>query len=206
MMHLKKLAATVATIATLALGSLPLHASLFSIHLTSNYDNLDITGTVDTSTDTFTINTWTSGPGLSWTPAGSEFPITLSAYTLAGFGTSVAYDVADNWDGTMSGWGFMLPEGTGVGDMAWNEGTASLVASSFGWGGFRGANGYTADLGGIGAGTFQYMPMSNGAVSATLNMVEITGVPDAGGTAALLAAALGLLVVGRSRRVHQVSV
>lgn len=200
-MHIRRLLPS-ALLSLALLGSFvtPLRATLFSVHLGwSGTGSFDVYGSVDTSTDSFTINSWT-GSGSPWTPDAGEFPITLQAQTLAGLGTSVAYDVADNWDGTMSGWAFLLPPGTSVGDLTWNQGTPLLPTSSFGWGGFRGANGFTGAIGGVGGATaFHYVPSSVGATSVTLTQVQIQSVPDVGSTFGMLGAALAALGLIRRR-------
>ena len=198
MMNLRRfLPSALLTLALFSSSLSSLRANLFSVHLGRTGSNsIDIYGTVDTSTDSFTISSWT-GTGTPWTPDAGEFPLTLQAYTLAGLGTSVSYDVADNWDGTMSGWAFLLPQGTGVSDLTWNQGSA-IGTSSFGWGGFRGSNGFTANLGG-GINSFQYIPMSNGAIDLNLTTVSIQSVPDAGSTFGLMGLALGAMALIRRR-------
>jgi len=104
------------------------NATLYSVELIDN-DGPHITGVVDTTADTFTILTWIENPGGTAFWSGNDLPRTYQAKNSNGN----AYDVPDNWNGTMSGWGFLNPNN--FYHSGWNEGASADDIYLFdGWG------------------------------------------------------------------------
>ncbi len=82
--------------------------------------NVTVTGKVDTTTDTFTIDSWTNGAGArTWAPVPSSLPWDWPAVTGA---TCDTYDIPDNWDCTIGDdWGFI--DASDLRTRQWEQGT-----------------------------------------------------------------------------------
>lgn len=130
MRQLKLLAAALFLIVPFAAN-----ATLISVEWTDN-DGPQWTGVVDTTTDSLIIQTWVEGAGDTdwWTPST---PLTFQAYLApafpATFAELTAFDVADDWDGTIgANWGFLSDLTKDV--ITWNEGVFTDNTSRLGWG------------------------------------------------------------------------
>jgi hypothetical protein len=190
--------ALILTIGVMTLSLPQLYAAQFAVDLVDWYGT-GIAGTVDTSSDTFAINSWvnsTTTPG--WAPALTEFPVTLRAFSFTGGGP---YDVPDNWDGTISGWAFLLQPPQDNQSTQWQQGTVNTGVASFGWGGFRGYNGYVGAIGGEGGNAvLSYLPTGpDNVMSEGLLGVSITLVPEPSMTLLVLGGG-GALYLVRKRR------
>jgi len=168
---------------------------VFQVELKDN-DGPHVFATVNTTTDSMTINTWTeiAGNFEYWTP--SDLPRVYPAINSVG-GT---YDVPDNWDGTIdSNWGFVNPDKLPV--AGWTEGSyAALALVHDGWGGRIDAGGNVSV--GFDETTLQSVPWAVGNASPAdldfISVVEIIPEPTT-----LTLAALALLPLGWSRRRKQ---
>lgn len=118
-------AATLITLGTLAGGA---NAAIFAVSL-NDFDGYQISGTVDSATDVFTITSWSESGGFAgWLPENTSLPITLSARTQVG-----SFDVPDNWGGTIdSSWGFISDQSNNA--LVWSDGDYTELNRHFGWG------------------------------------------------------------------------
>jgi PEP-CTERM motif len=166
----------VAAIVVLLLSLPLLQAAQFSVHLVDQ-TGPTIDGIVDTTTDTFAIGSWVSSPSATtWTPALTQFPLALRAYSFNG---GSPYDVPDNWNGTISGWAFLLQPPQDNHRIQWQQGTLVGTVASFGWGGFRGYNGFVGPLEGGGNRVFPYVPSAPDTVTdVVFDTVSIALVPE----------------------------
>ncbi len=142
----------------------------FDVHLQSK--DVEIKGWVDTTTNTFTIASWSDASGVCWTPQGKGLPLVLRAYKQDG----TAFDVPDDWDGQLSGFAFLLSADQDLRSVMWNEGTPDPFwkGASFGWGGLRNSLGKVvlADR-----TRFRYVPDGRGAADLDFETVTVTPRP-----------------------------
>lgn len=128
--HLRSLS-TLAILGATIVTSTVSHAALFSVEL-FDFQGPNIKGIVDTTADTFTINSWTENSGglAYWT--ASDLPRTYPATNASGG----SFDVPDNWNGTIdNSWGFINPNS--LPNAGYNEGTFfSGALAHDGWGGW----------------------------------------------------------------------
>lgn len=186
------------TVILLALSVPSAEAGVFAIEM-SNGGGPMISGTVDTTSDTFRIDSWTDSSVSPETkfPKVSELPLTLVALDtdFAGF------DVPDDWDGSIGfgqGWGFFLPSGQDLTTVDWEQGpVTNFQGASFGWGGLNNGIG-TIVL--RGQSTVSYVPKVDGTGLRDIGFadVSITAVPEP--TSAFAMALLCLLGIAAGRR------
>ena len=165
------------------------NATLISVEWTDN-DGPQWTGVVDTTTDSLVIQTWVEGAGGFdwWTPASP--PITFHAYLAPLFPTTFAalsaFDVPDNWDGTIGAdWGFLSDLTKDA--ISWNEGVFTGNTSRLGWGLCQANNGSICSQFGT-ESDFSFVPYSsvlNFAAFSDSLIVTPVSVPEPG-TLALL--------------------
>lgn len=77
-------------------------AAEFTLEFEQESAGVNWSGIVDTTADTLTISDW-SVTGDSFYPASTSRPITFNAVS----GDADVYDIPDDWDGTLSNWGFL---------------------------------------------------------------------------------------------------
>jgi hypothetical protein len=150
-------------------GSGQSFAAKLQVRLDAGSDNqCTISGIVDTTTDTFSIYSWTD-TSLSWTPSSTQFPIEMQAFTSSGS----RYDIPDLWDGTMSGWAFLLPIGQDLTTVQWVQGQPNgWKGASFGWGGLRNSGGIIVLRS---RNTLCYIPNApNSVTDKTINNIQIS--------------------------------
>ena len=194
-MFVKKLASFATVLSVLAALCPRADAALFS--LSWNFINPEplFTGTVDTSTDTFTIESWDSqndpnfwSPGF-WSPDLSNTSIfpdntwTWKAYQADGS----LFDIPDNWNGsTNNRWAFISDlEWTSV---PWNEGTFESTRPQAKVG-FPGLGGYKLGRDGtlppasgdniiLGFGMLNLTPTAPDNWSFASGTIKVTPIPD----------------------------
>ncbi len=127
---------------------------------------LNWTGVVDTTTDTFTLTSWTTIEGRTFTPLADQFPITFTAQTATG-----SFDVADSWDGTIgSDWAFV--SSMTLADVDWIESFYSSFSDLYlAWGGRAGLFApfdYSDNEGRLG-----WVPTGAGLLTSPHNVVSV---------------------------------
>lgn len=124
-------ALTLAVVAVSLFSSSNSLAAMYSVDL-FDVQGPHIKGIVDTTADTFTINSWTENAGgiAYWT--ASDLPRTYPAVNATGGG----FDVPDNWNGTIGNtWGFINPNS--LPNAGYHEGSYfSGALAHDGWGGW----------------------------------------------------------------------
>lgn len=185
----RALAATLITFGSLAGGA---NAAIFSVSL-NDFDGYQISGTVDSATDVFTITSWSESGGFAgWLPENASLPIILSARTQIGL-----FDVPDDWGGTIdNSWGFISDLSNNA--LVWSDGDYTETKRHFGWG--AGISSTGSILTSSSEDTLRWSPTGATTINTyTFDEVSVTSIPEPSSSFLLWVGALGLAMARRRR-------
>ncbi|WP_368184044.1 hypothetical protein [Aestuariibius sp. HNIBRBA575] len=187
----------------LCAASLPAQATLYDVTLFWPH-HMEWQGVVDTTTDTFTLTSWTNILDALSEPILDQMPIVFTAQTTSGF-----FDVPDDWNGTIgNNWGFV--SNSSFGEIDWVvDPNLRYEHAQLGWGSRSNARGGFIDfsyrersLGWVAYDTFSALTADGVRVSVIEAPRALPPVPAPAGLPLVATLMIGAGLFIRKRRKH----